>query len=146
MNIRQKILPKRNIFWHGIAMTKYILPAAIALALPILAAYLGVTKALGAHIWWDVKTILIGAPIGILLAAAFNLLSVPKIQRATAFLLLALAAYALAKYGQTAFANSYAEDQLAGKFWYFGWIATGAFPAATLFTTLCLAQPPQTKD
>jgi hypothetical protein len=49
-------------------MTRQILNPILACAIPVLLALLGVTKALGAHIWWDVTSILIGAPVGVLVS------------------------------------------------------------------------------
>lgn len=117
-------------------MKNLIAASALALLFPIGLALLGVTKTLGAHIWWDVKTILIGAPIGLCLGFAAALLPISKTTRLITFLILTLASFALTKYGQITFANSYAEDQLAGALWYFGWILTGACAAATLFSAL----------
>jgi hypothetical protein len=114
-------------------MKRNILSAALALSIPIGFAYLGGTKALGAHNWWDIKSIIIGAPIGILLAYAVGLLPLAKPTKIIGFLILTCLAFWVAKHGQTAFANSYGDDQFAGKLWYFGWIATGLFSAATVF-------------
>ncbi len=102
--------------WKG-----QILSAILAAAGVIAVAWLGGTKALGAHHFWSVKVALIGAPIGAILALATARL--PRLPAIAGFTVLTLAAFAAAKWGQTEFANSYAENQLAGKFWYFGWIA-----------------------
>jgi hypothetical protein len=115
-------------------MKRYILSAALALLIPIGFAYLGGTKLLGAHNWWDIKTIIIGAPIGIILAFVIGLLPIKKLVKVIGFLILTCLAFWAAKHGQTAFANSYGDDQFAGKLWYFGWIATGLFSAATIFS------------
>mgnify|MGYP000265312519 CR=1 FL=1 len=111
-------------------MTKYMIPIALGLAVPIGLAYLGLTKTLGAHIWWDVKTIVIGAPFGVALA----FLPLPRALRLFGCLAIALLAFGAAKYGQTQFAASYAEDALAGKLWYFGWILCGVGFAALIST------------
>lgn len=117
-------------------MPRQILSPLIAFALPILAALLGLTDALGAHISWDVKTILIGAPIGVLLAFLLALVWPNKTKTTILWVLLLVCAFAIAKYGQTAFVNSYGDDQFAGKLWYFGWIATGAAAAGTIFAAI----------
>ena len=116
-------------------MKRYILSAALALLIPIGFAYLGGTKSLGAHNWWDIKTIIIGAPIGIILAFVIGLFPINKPVKVIGFLILTCLAFWVAKHGQTTFANSYGDDQFAGQLWYFGWIATGLFSAATIFTT-----------
>lgn len=117
-------------------MPRLILSPIIAFAIPVLLAWLGLTNALGAHIWWDVKTILIGAPIGVLLAFLMAQVWADTVKRTILWALLLLGAFAIAKYGQTAFVNSYAEDQFAGKLWYFGWIATGAGAAGALYSAI----------
>lgn len=110
-----------------------IIALVIAITVPVLAGYLGLTKALGAHIWWDVKTMWIGAPIGGFLALAARFAVPFRFWHVVALSIGALISFGVAKYGQTTFAASYAEDALAGRFWYFGWIATGAFAAAAIF-------------
>ena len=117
-------------------MTRFLIATALALILPIGLAALGLTKALGAHIWWDVNTILIGAPIGVFLSFLLAGKWPNAVKRTILWGLLLIGSFALAKYGQTAFANSYAEDQLAGKLWYFGWIATGAAAAGTIYSAI----------
>ncbi len=107
------------------------LAAAVILAILIGA---DVTKPMGAHPWWSQKTLLFGAPIGLILATLLARVSVPVTRLAVAVVLTTLA-FGVAKYGQTQFAASYAEDALAGKLWYFGWIAVGA-TAASLLTFL----------
>ncbi|MBO9478221.1 hypothetical protein J7382_11805 [Shimia sp. R11_0] len=110
---------------------RHLLPALIAAILMAIFIALDTGRSLGAHPWWSQKTLLIGAPIGLLLAtlAGFKLRPMPL---TIATMLGAILAFATAKYGQTQFAASYAEDQLAGQLWYLGWVATGALTAAGL--------------
>jgi hypothetical protein len=117
-------------------MNRLILTPLIAFAVPVALAWLGLTNLLGAHIWWDVKTILIGAPIGLVLAFLLAEKWDARVKRTAVWVFLLIAAFVVAKYGQTAFANSYAEDQVAGKLWYFGWIATGAGAAGTIYSAI----------
>ncbi len=117
-------------------MTRFILAPIIAFALPVLLAMLGLSNALGAHHWWDKTSILIGAPIGLLAAFLLTLVWPNKVKTTLLWILLLIGAFALAKYGQTTFANSYGDDQLAGKLWYFGWIATGAGAAGAIYSAL----------
>jgi len=117
---------------------RHLLPALIAALLMAALIALDIARPLGAHPWWSQKTLLIGAPLGLILAtlAGLNLRPLPL---AVTF------AIATTKYGQTQFAASYAEDQLAGKLWYVGWIATGATLTATLtatFTALARTRRP----
>ncbi len=124
-----------------------LLPALIAALLMAALIALDVARPLGAHPWWSQKALLIGTPIGLILATLAGLKLRPLPLTVT-FAIATVLAFAIAKYGQTQFAASYAEDQLAGKLWYVGWIATGATLAATLtaaFTalaqTLCRNKP-----
>jgi len=114
---------------------RHLLPALIAALLMAALIALDIARPLGAHPWWSQKTLLIGAPIGLILATLAGLKLRP-LPLALTFAIASALAFAAAKYGQTQFAASYAEDQLAGKLWYFGWIATGVFSVATLAATL----------
>ncbi|TCL08451.1 hypothetical protein BXY66_0488 [Shimia isoporae] len=110
---------------------RYLLPALLS-AIPMAALFaFDAPRTLGAHPWWSQKAILYGAPIGLILAALGTRLMRPAPAIMT-FGLLTVLAFATAKYGQTQFAASYAEDQFAGKLWYFGWIATSVALAATI--------------
>lgn len=117
-------------------MTRQILNPLIAFGIPVLLALLGITKALGAHIWWDVTTILIGAPIGLLVSFLIAQKWDAYVKRMILWLILLALAFTAAKYGQTAFAASYGDDAMAGTFWYFGWIATGGCAAGLIYSLL----------
>lgn len=117
-------------------MTRQILNPLTAFTIPVLMALLGVTQALGAHIWWDVTSILIGAPIGLLIAFFIAQRWPAYTKRLLLWLILLALSFAAAKWGQTTFAASYGEDALAGHFWYFGWIATGASLSGLIFSAL----------
>ncbi len=114
-----------------------LLPAVIAVFAIGVLIFADVAADFGAHPWWSRKTLMIGTPIGLVLALLSPMLLRP-LPRFVAFLIATALAFGVARYGQTQFAASYAEDALAGKLWYFGWIATGATLAATLFTGLQL--------
>lgn len=113
--------------------TSWILTAAIAAGaalITIAIAYAGFPRYLGAHPWWAHSTAAIGAGAGIvatLLLRATSLSS--SVRMLVALLFLAAALYA-AIWGGTTFAESYAENALAGRVWYFGWIASAT--ASTL--------------
>ncbi|CUH54410.1 hypothetical protein [Shimia marina] len=110
---------------------RHLLPALIAAILMALFIALDTGRSLGAHPWWSQKTLLIGALIGLFLATLAGLKLRPM-PLTVATMLGTILAFATAKYGQTQFAASYAEDQLAGQLWYLGWMATGALTAAWL--------------
>ena len=88
--------------------------------------FLGGTQALGAHPSWTVTVGLIGAAIGAAAWLVLHLFAAPgrKVLMLGAVLLLACAA--LAWFGKTRFVASYAQDVLAGRFWFFGWMAVGS--------------------
>ena len=111
------------------------LPALIApAALALLALALNLTQSLGAHPWWAQTVILIGLPLGLILAV---LLSRWTASWRIAMVVLGTgAAFAAATLGKARFAASYAEDALAGQIWYFGWIATCALASALFATAL----------
>lgn len=110
--------------------------AVIAAGLVVAAAALGLTKALGAHPFWSLRIALIGAPVGLALWAIARTLNLPTSRQIivlTVFLVVTLAAAIL---GKRQFAASFAEDKLAGLFWYFGWIGTAAVTTALIAALL----------
>ena len=111
------------------------LPLA-ALALPALALgaawALDLPKALGAHPWWSGEVLLYGGVPGVILAMVVLWLSKRMFWPAAAFTVLTGMAWGIATIGQMRFAASYAEDALAGRAWFFGWIAAALFAAAAL--------------
>ena len=113
-------------------MLRLLVAAVLATAITLALAHLGLTRALGAHPFWSAKIAWIGAPVGLVLA--LGALRLPKLVAAGGFALLTVASLAVAQYGKTGFAASFAEDRFAGQLWYFGWIATAAFFAAALAT------------
>lgn len=102
----------------------YIMSAFVVL----LAAYWGLTRAFGAHPFWAQKIAVIGVPLGLVIAIAFQ--RRPKIKRLLGFGALLLLAAAMAHFGRLRFAASFAEDRLAGHFWFYGWIGVAAAGAA----------------
>lgn len=111
---------------------KYAIAVAVTLGLALIAWILDLPRELGAHPWWSQKVVMSGALIGLAGGLAANW--VLNGRRITAFLLLigTLIGFAIAKYGQTEFAASYAEDALAGQLWYFGWHLTCILSFATV--------------
>lgn len=109
---------------------------AIAGGVVIIGAYYGITRSLGAHPFWDTKIALIGAPIGLGLAFVLRALKWRWVTRLFVFLLALAIAGTAAHQGRLQFAASYAENQLAGQFWYFGWIASAAFMSGLIATLL----------
>jgi len=105
---------------------RQIFPYALAVVISAVLGVLAVPETFGAHPWWATKSIWIGLPTGLVLALGFTLLKLPKMLRTILFLLALCVAVYAAIHGKSVFVNSYAENALAGKFWYFGWISTMA--------------------
>lgn len=111
-----------------------ILATALTAIIAVIAGSTGVATQLGAHPWWASQVIMVGAPIGIILGLVLWGLRLNRVLRLTFGAIALAAAFGVAKYGQIGFANSYAEDQLAGKLWYMGWIATSVAASVLLMT------------
>ena len=109
----------------------------LALALPILLAQSGLFVRLGAHPFWGVQVALIGAPVGAVVA----LLPWVDGRRLLLGLLVLGLAIGAATYGKTQFAASFAEDSLAGRLWYFGWIGIAAGDALIVAALTLFAFP-----
>ena len=107
-------------------------PAVLTLCLMALAYVLDLPRAWGAHPFWSQSILFIGTPLGLALAAAAGRTPVRPAQAAAVFAALGLVAVVVAAQGKAEFAASYAEDRLAGRLWYLGWIATAALAAAAL--------------
>lgn len=113
----------------------------LALAVTVAAAWFGLTRALGAHPFWDVQVALIGAPLGVMAAVALRATRVPPIAGLVLWGAVAVAAALAAWWGKTGFAASYAEDRVAGLFWYYGWIGACAGFAAAIYSAARLVTP-----
>ncbi|MEJ1998991.1 MAG: hypothetical protein P8X51_12310 [Maritimibacter sp.] len=112
-----------------------LLTAALLVAF-WLTSFLGLPEALGAHPWWAVKSGVIGSVIGAAAVIGWRLLF--KNARGITWIALAglIAAGFSAVLGKQEFAASYAENALAGRFWFFGWIAISACLFALLASIL----------
>lgn len=88
-----------------------------------------------AHPSWSLSGLGIGMIIGLAgLAVAAGLTKwrgVRPLPIALGFVALLIIAIACTKFGKAGFVNSYAENRLAGKFWYFGYMGTIAAVFAT---------------
>lgn len=81
---------------------------------------LGVTAQGGAHPFWADQVVWIGLAVAAVLLLLANRWPSAAVGAAV---LCAVAGAASARFGKQVFAASYAENGLAGQFWYFGWIA-----------------------
>ncbi|MCY1127192.1 hypothetical protein OU426_10035 [Frigidibacter sp. RF13] len=105
-------------------MARQVLVLVLAAILTAGAGILGVTEALGAHPFWSVKVTLMGAVLGAAIGVGMAGLGMRLGTTVWLSAVILLAAAAAAHWGKTRFAASYAEDMVAGRLWYFGWIAT----------------------
>ncbi len=109
-------------------------PYLIAAIVVILSAHWGASHALGAHPFWSLKVALIGVPIGLMFAIVFRRARWMKCL--IGFALGLVFAGAAAHFGRLRFAASFAEDRLAGQFWFFGWLAVAVFLTALIAVIL----------
>ena len=113
-------------------LRELMLLASPVAALSVAAAS-GAAEYLGAHPWWAVKAGFLGCLVGsagLLALRLAGLKTLPLLWIAAGGLALSSAA---ALFGKRAFAASFAESALAGRFWYFGWI--GVFASLVLLAT-----------
>ena len=92
----------------------------------------GLAAQLGAHPFWSDTVVWIGAALGLGLGVAAK--RAPWGLGLGGFALVFLLAIWAATGGKARFVASYAEDAMAGRLWYFGWIAVfvGLFGALFL--------------
>jgi hypothetical protein len=98
--------------------------------------------ALGAHDFWAAKAGYAGAALG--LAGVLGLAGMPVSQglRLGLAVLVLAGSGAAAYFGKLAFVASYAEDQLAGKLWFFGWFGVTAGIVMVAAALAGLRRPP----
>lgn len=98
----------------------------------------------GAHPSWSAQGVMIGIGIGLVLTgigvALVKWRVIGQMKVLAMFVVLTLIAIACTKFGKMGFVNSYAENQLAGKFWYFGYMGQMGTIFATLVALLQLGQ------
>ena len=110
----------------------YTTPYLFAAIVVILGANIGLTEILGAHPFWAVSIAWVGVPIGLIAAFVVKHLGWSWRIRSLTFLVCLAIAYGVAHFGKDRFAASFAEDALAGRMWYFGWIAVAATATASM--------------
>lgn len=109
--------------------------ATVSIGVILVLAWSGVTSYFGAHpVAWPFQVAIIGAPLGAIIAVVAGFVLPSKSVRVILFFALLLFAWGLAHDGKLDFVASNAEDRLAGKFWYYGWIATCAMATSVLAT------------
>lgn len=114
-------------------MKRESLAAGVITAALAAASALGLTEALGAHPFWAVKTGVIGSVLGLLAYGGLRWAGLRPGRIALLGVLALILGAAAAIQGKSIFAASFAENALAGRFWFFGWFAL----MAGLCLTLC---------
>lgn len=117
-------------------LAKRLAALAVATTLPVLLAYSGTTAWLGAHPWWSINIAWIGAPLGLTLAMVAVATGLRRRVAVAGSAILLVFAGLCGHFGKAEFAASFAENGLAGRFWYYGWI--GVLAALTLLLALVL--------
>ena len=115
---------QRSDTWAGV----------IALAVTLAFTSAGGTLAFGAHPWWALKVGYLGTAIGVPVWLGMRALGASgrvRLVLAATALLVAMVATGV---GKARFAASFAEDALAGRFWFIGWIAVMAAALAVIAT------------
>lgn len=99
-----------------------LVAAAVAASLTA-ASLAGLPDALGAHPWWAQQSGIIGGVGGAILWLALRRAGLSFSALVFVAVSALLASAAAAHFGKQVFAASFAENALAGRFWYFGWFA-----------------------
>lgn len=123
-----------------------VIEGIVTAALAVLAfTYWGGTEALGAHPFWGLNIAYFAIAAGVVLTLLVNAIRQPRALQLVIFGTLLIISIAITAYGKTQFAASYAEDDFAGKLWFFGWISalTAVFGA---ITTLYITRRRKTTD
>lgn len=97
--------------------------SAIATVTLLAFVFFGGPEALGAHPLWGMKIAYLGIAGGVLMSVLATFCGQRRALQLITFTTLLLISIAITTYGKTEFAASYAEDDFAGKLWFFGWIA-----------------------
>lgn len=110
-----------------------LVAVAVSLATASLA---GLPEALGAHPWWAQQSGIIGGFGGAVLWLVLRRTGLPFSALVVVAVSALLASAAAAHFGKQVFAASFAENALAGRFWYFGWFAISGSVALLIATVV----------
>ena len=105
---------------------RWAVSLAVGAALVAVLTLAGVWEALGAHPWWSARVGWVGAGIGVAALVGLRALRARPAAVLAAGLVALAAAGLAAHYGKAAFVASYADNHLAGRFWFFGWFGATA--------------------
>lgn len=121
-------------------LARFDIVIAIAVAAALVAASLGgLPRILGAHPWWAQQTGIIGSIGGAALWLILRRVGVPVALLLITAALTFAASIAAVHFGKQVFAASFAENALAGRFWYLGWYALAGSTALLIATLAALA-------
>jgi len=107
---------------YGPILVESLIAAAVAASLAAL-SLAGLPETLGAHPWWAQQSGIVGGVAGAVLWLVLRRAGMAFSRIAIMSLLTLTASIVAAHFGKQAFAASFAENALAGRFWYFGWFA-----------------------
>jgi len=117
-------------------MRAFLVSAATAAAVVAIGGHVGLTEWLGAHPLWSLKVAYLGIAVGLSLAVLAALARLRAGATGLAGAALLVAAGLVAGIGKARFAASYAEDALAGRMWFLGWIAAAAGCFVVVFAAM----------
>ena len=119
---------------------RYLLVSLTVALVGVFAAYFaGIWPMLGGHPYWSQSVTYIGAAIGVVLFLGVWL-ATEKLRWSGKYLAIAIVAlmviaFIVSTLGKREFVGSYAENRMAGRFWYYGFTAF----IAALFTSAAIA-------
>lgn len=110
-----------------------LVAAAVAASLAA-ASMAGLPETLGAHPWWAEQSGIVGGIGGAVLWLVLRRAGLSFSALVVLAVSALLASAAAAHFGKQVFAASFAENALAGRFWYFGWFMISGSVALLIAT------------
>lgn len=110
--------------------------ALIAAIVVMVLTLSGIPNFFGAHPFWGMKIAYFGVIAGIIVYSFAWVWQGGWGAKAILFVALLFLSIGVTTFGKIRFAASYAEDAMAGRMWYFGWIAIAAMVFVVLLHLL----------
>lgn len=118
-------------------LSRFDIPIGVAVASSLVAASLeGLPRILGAHPFWGQQTGVGGGIAGALLWLTLRRVGVSASMQVIIAIVALLISATAVYVGKQVFAASFAENWIAGRFWYFGWFAVSGSVAFLLAATM----------